>query len=228
MSEGLITPRTFAFLRELARHNNREWFNANKERYIDEVRDPLLAFVAAFAPRLSKISKHMLADPRPMGGSLFRIHRDTRFSHDKRPYKTQAALSFRHSAGRDVHGPIFYLHIEPGRVFMGAGMWRPEPDTLAKVRDAIVAHSKRWKQVLNNRGAVLDDGHEDSRLKRPPRGYDPEHPFIEDLMRKSFIATTPFTEAQACAADFVARYAKACEAKSPLMQFLAAAVRLPW
>jgi uncharacterized protein (TIGR02453 family) len=228
MSEAFITTRTFAFFRDLARHNDREWFNANKQRYVDEVRDPLLAFVAAFSPRLARISRHMVADPRPAGGSLFRIHRDTRFSRDKRPYKTHAGLTFRHAAGRDVHGPVFYLHVEPGRVFMGGGVWHPEPETLAKVRDAIVANPKRWQQVRKHRGVTLDDGDDEDRLKRPPRGYDPEHPFIEDLKRKSFIAVVPFTEAQACAADFVSRYAKACQANVPLMQFLTAAVRLPW
>jgi uncharacterized protein (TIGR02453 family) len=103
-----ITPRTFAFLRELARNNDRRWFEANRERYLSEVRDPLLRFVAAFGPRLTKISRHMAADPRPVGGSLFRIYRDTRFSREKTPYKTHAGMSFRHVGGRDVHGPVFY------------------------------------------------------------------------------------------------------------------------
>jgi uncharacterized protein (TIGR02453 family) len=227
MRETWITPRAFAFLRDLARHNDREWFVANKQRYLDDVRDPLLAFVAAFGPELSTISRHMLADPRPVGGSLFRIHRDTRFSRDKRPYKTHAGLSFRHAAGRDVHGPVFYLHLEPGNVFMAAGMWHPEPQTLARVRDAIVADPKRWRRV-RERGVALDDGQEGDRLKRPPRGYDPEDPFVEDLKRKSITAHTPFTEAQACRRDFLVRFAKACREKAPLMEFLTAAVRLPW
>ena len=75
----------------------------------------------------------MLADPRPVGGSLFRIYRDTRFSKDKRPYKTHAGITFRHRDGRDVHGPIFYLHLEPARVFMAGGMWRPEAGALKAV-----------------------------------------------------------------------------------------------
>jgi uncharacterized protein (TIGR02453 family) len=80
-----ITPRTFAFLRDLTLHNDRPWFDANKDRYVREVRDPLLRFVAAFAPRLARLSRHMVADPRPVGGSLFRIYRDTRFAKDKTP-----------------------------------------------------------------------------------------------------------------------------------------------
>jgi uncharacterized protein (TIGR02453 family) len=223
-----IPRQTFTFLRQLAANNTREWFTANKERYLDDVRDPLLQFVAAFAPRLGKISRHMIADPRPVGGSLFRIHRDTRFSRDKRPYKTQAGMSFRHAAGRDVHGPVFYLHLEPGGVFMAAGMWHPEPEILKRVRDAIVADPKAWQGIRKSRALALDDGHEGDRLKRAPQGYDPQHPFADDLKRKSFTASTPFTEAQACAPDFLERFAKACRQKAPLMQFLTGAVGLPW
>jgi uncharacterized protein (TIGR02453 family) len=220
-----VTPATFRFLRDLAAHNDRAWFEANKARYRTEVRDPLLRFVADFAPHLAKLSRQMLADPRPVGGSLFRIHRDTRFSSDKRPYKTHAGLSFRHAAGRDVHGPVFYLHLEPGEVFAAAGIWHPPADSLARVRDAIVEHPARWKRVRAARGVTLDAG---DPLERPPRGYDPEHPFIEDLKRRSFTASTRFTQTEACAPNFVARFAKACREKAPLVEFLAQAAGLPF
>jgi uncharacterized protein (TIGR02453 family) len=221
-----ITPRTFRFLKELAAHNDRDWFQAHKERYVADVRDPLLRFVEDFAPRLAKISKNMVADPRPLGGSLFRIHRDTRFSKDKSPYKTHAAMSFRHADGRDVHGPVFYLHLAPGSVFAAAGLWHPPADAVAQVRAAILAQPARWKRVLAARGLVLDAAHD--ALKRPPRGVDPEHPFVADLMRRSFTASTSFTERDACAPDFAARFAKACREKAPLVEFLANAVGLPW
>jgi uncharacterized protein (TIGR02453 family) len=224
MANGYLTPASFRFLKELAAHNDRRWFEANKARYVEEVRDPLLRFVADFAPRLAKISRHMLADPRPVGGSLFRIHRDTRFSKDKSPYKTQAGVSFRHAAGRDVHGPVFYLHVEPGTVFAAAGVWHPPAEAVAQVRDAIAARPDRWKRAAR---AVPLDGDEGA-LRRPPRGYDPEHPCIEDLKRRSFTASTPFTQQQACAPDFLSRFADACRSKAPLMQFLSAAVGLPF
>ena len=226
MPTSSISPKLFKFLKALAAHNDRAWFNANKQRYIDEVRDPLLELVADFAPRLAKISKNMVADPRPVGGSLFRIYRDTRFSRDKQPYKTHAGMSFRHVDGRDVHGPVFYLHLEPGSVFMAAGLWHPQADSLKKIRDAIVERPDRWKRVLASRGVDLDAG--SNRLKRPPRGYDPEHPFVEDLKRKSFTASTAFSQKQALAPDFPARFAKACQQKTPLMKFLTNAVGLPW
>ena len=221
---AFVSPRTFRFLRELAEHNERAWFEANKARYLEEVRDPLLRFVAAVGPRLAKLSRHVVADPRPVGGSLFRIHRDVRFSKDKSPYKTHAAMSFRHADGREKPAPGFYLHLAPGDVFAGAGLWHAPSEAVKQVRDAIVARDDAWAKVV--RACPLADG-EDT-LKRPPRGYDPEHRFVADLRRQSFTTGVSFTQAEACADDFVGRYAGACRAAVPLMSFLARAVGVPW
>jgi uncharacterized protein (TIGR02453 family) len=220
----LISPRTFAFLRELKANNERAWFEANKERYLADVRDPLLRFVAACAPGLRKISPHIVADPRPVGGSLFRIYRDVRFAKDKSPYKTHAAMSFRHADAKERPAPGFYLHLAPGDVFAGAGLWHAPADAVKAVRDAIVARSKDWARVA--RACPLGEG-EDT-LKRPPRGYDPAHPFLADLKRQSFTAGTRFTQADACKEDFVDRFVRASRTAAPLMQFLARALDLPW
>ena len=220
-SADRIPPGAFAFLRDLKRNNRREWFTANKERYVAELRDPLLAFIAAFAPRLAELSKHLVADPSPSGGSMFRIYRDTRFSQDKSPYKTAAGLWFTHAEGRESPAPGFYLHVAPGDVFMAAGIWRAEPDALKQVRDAIAGAPARWKRARGK----LDDG---ERLSRPPRGYDAEHPCIEDLKRKQFTVSHAFSEAEAAKAGFVDRYAAACRGAVPLMRFLTEAVGRPW
>ena len=108
-----FTPALFEFLADLAVNNRREWFQANKNRYETHVKDALLAFVSDFGERLAEISPHMVADPRPSGGSMFRIYRDVRFSKDKSPYKTNASVHFRHEVGREVHGPGLYLHMQP-------------------------------------------------------------------------------------------------------------------
>src|SRR5216117_84989 len=150
---GYVTPCMFRFFSELARNNDREWFEANKRRYIEEVRDPLVRFIEAFGPKLARISAHMVADPRPVGGSLFRIYRDTRFSKDKTPYKTHTGISFRHEQAKDIHAPVFYLHLDPGHVFAGAGIWHPDGPTLARIRDAIVSEPDRWQEVVRD-GAV--------------------------------------------------------------------------
>ena len=217
-----ITPRLFRFLRELRRNNDRAWFAAHKERYVADVRDPLLAFIAAFAPRLAKIAPEMVADPRPVGGSLFRIHRDTRFARDKSPYKTHAAMAFRGALGKDVPGPAYYLHLGPDDVFAGAGIWHPMPDTLAQIRRTIAAHPQRWKRASGTKKCALDE--DDQKLSRPPRGFDPEHPCIEDIKRKSFTTGRAFSERDACGPRFLDDFAAACRDAKPLVAFLSEAV----
>ena len=224
---GHITPELFGFLTELAENNDREWFQAHKGRYEEVVREPLRAFVRDFEPALEKISPHLVADDRKVGGSLFRIHRDTRFSKDKSPYKTWAALQFRHEAGKDVHAPGFYLHLQPGSVFMGAGCWHPAREPLEAIRDAIAEDPDRWLAV---RDELVDAGYafEGESLKRPPRGYDAEHPAVEELKRKDFIAVKQLSEKEACQADFVDRYAETCSATAELMSFLTGAMGARW
>jgi uncharacterized protein (TIGR02453 family) len=162
-----------------------------------------------------------------VGGSLFRIHRDVRFSPDKSPYKTHAGVRFPHEESKNVHAPGYYLHLEPGEIFAAAGIWHPDPVTLKKVRDAIVFDSSGWKRATSQtlRGECALGG--DS-LKKVPRGYDPEHPLAEDLKRKDFIAYIPFTEADACAKDFMKRFGAACTTMKPLLGFLSRAVGASW
>src|ERR1041385_2004678 len=143
-----MTPEVFAFLRELKKNNNREWFAENKTRYEQRVRGPILQFISDFQPRLARTSEHLVADPRPSGGSLFRIHRDTRFSRDKLPYKTHLGVHFFHDSGKKAPSvPVFYLHIDPDECFAAAGIWHPDPQSLAKVRDRIAAGDAEWKAL---------------------------------------------------------------------------------
>ncbi|HZD04000.1 MAG TPA: TIGR02453 family protein, partial [Longimicrobiales bacterium] len=139
MAGAHFSPALFRFLQDLADHNDRDWFDANRHRYEEDVREPALRFILAFGPRLKEISPHFRADPRKQGGSLFRIHRNLRFQPDAPPYKTHTGIQFRHEAGRDAHAPGFYLHLEPGGCFVGVGTWRPDSTTLKVIREAIVA-----------------------------------------------------------------------------------------
>ena len=142
MGNPYFTARTFRFLKDLGENNSREWFKANQDRYETDVREPALDFIAAFAEPLARLSPHFVADARKVGGSMFRVQRDTRFSKDKTPYKTNAAMQFRHEQARDVHAPGFYLHIEPGNCFMGAGLWRPETRVAYDIRERIAARAR--------------------------------------------------------------------------------------
>jgi uncharacterized protein (TIGR02453 family) len=223
-----FSPQLFKFLRDLEENNRREWFHANKERYEDHVRHPAQQFISDFGPHLGKISKHFSADPRPVGGSLFRIYRDVRFSKDKSPYKTHTGIQFRHRKGKDAHAPGFYLHLEPGSVFCGAGIWHPDGATLKKIRDFLVSHPTRWKRVTHSqRFRSLWELSGDA-LSRPPRGYDPEHPLVDDLKRKDFIAVTRLTQREVTAPDFLEHYAGLCRAATPLVKYLCAAVGAPF
>ncbi|MEW5960631.1 MAG: DUF2461 domain-containing protein [Chloroflexota bacterium] len=228
MTTTYITPQLFTFFRELKANNHREWFQANKQRYETYVREPLLRFVTDFGLRLPEISPHYVADARPGGGSLFRINRDIRFSEDKSPYKTFAGIQFRHESGKDVHAPGFYLHLEPGSVFAGIGIWHPDNHALSRIRDAIVENPRQWQQVVSAESFTAAFQMGGDSLKRPPKGYDLDHPLIEDLKRKDFIASAPFGEEETFQPNFIDRFAETCRAGAPFMEFLVRAMGLPW
>ncbi len=214
----MFTEELFRFLSELKENNDKTWFEQNKKRYEQAVKGPFAEFIEAFAPCLRQISPHFMADKR----SFFRIHRDVRFSRDKSPYKTHAAAQFRHEKAKDIHAPGFYLHLEPGSVFAGVGLYQPEPKVAALVREAISDNPRSWKQAVE----PLELGGES--LKRPPQGYAADHPLVEDLKRKDFIAMRTFTERQACQKDFLQRFSGYCQEASPFSRFLTEAIGLSY
>ncbi len=222
-----FTPALFRFLEELRLHNDRDWFERNKARYLRDVRDPMLRFIAAAAPVLRRLAPRLVADPRPVGGSLFRIHRDTRFSRDKTPYKTNSAASFRHQAGRDVHGPGLYVSLAPGEVEVGGGVWRPEPEALLLIRKSIAGAPAAWKRALAAPGMDQLTWWGES-LVRMPKGFPEDHPLGEWLRRKDFAAGVELGEEDALAPDFLDRCAEAWRPLVPAMRLLAGAVGLPW
>lgn len=224
----MFTPDLFAFFRDLKRHNDRDWFAANKDRYVASVEAPMLQFIRDVGERLPDISSSFRADPRRFGGSLYRIYRDTRFSQDKTPYKTWIAAHFRHRAVRgEVEGPGFYLRLGPDENFGGGGIYHPSMPTLTRIRQHIVENSRGWKVV---RDAMTDAGLEieGSSLVRAPAGFDAKHRFIEDLRRKDFYAGTEFSQTEALQPDFLGRFMDCCATVSPLMRFLTAALGLKW
>lgn len=219
-----FTPALFQFMRDLDANNNRDWFAANKKRYLADLRDPALRFIVDFGSRLVKISPRFLADPRPNGGSLFRIYRDIRFSKDKRPYKDHTGLYFRHEAGKSVHTPGFYLHLQPGNCFVGVGLWHPDNPTLKLIRDALVADPGLWKKAVGGKGFREVYQVSGDSLKRSPKGYDPGHPLIEILKMKDFTAFAPLTRKQVTAPGFVDEFAGLCKTGSSLVKFVCEAV----
>ena len=223
-----FTNATFTFLKDLAENNNREWFQRNKHRYEDHVKDPAIRFITDFGTHLNTLSEHFRSDPRTVGGSMFRIHRDTRFSKDKTPYKTFIGIQFRHELGKDAHAPGFYLHIDRGGCFAGAGMWHPDSPSLKKIREAIVEDPQAWKRTVGTKrfcdGYVL----EGARLKRPPKGFDPDHPLVEDLKRKDFIGVAKLPKKVITDPKLPQELVRVFRTGTPLVEFLCGAVGVPF
>lgn len=216
------------FLEQLSRNNNKKWFDANKARYEFEVREPALAFIAAMEKPLRKVSPHFVAAPKKVGGSLIRIHRDVRFANDKTPYKTNVGIQFRHEAGKDVHAPGYYLHIALDECFLGAGVWRPDGPALTAIRERIVEEPARWKRVRDNKPFRSLWSLEGESLKRPPRGYDADHPYVEDLKRKDHIAGMPLNHDELFSAGLVKHVADAFAKTKGYVGFLCDALELPF
>jgi uncharacterized protein (TIGR02453 family) len=221
-------PELFTFLRSLKRHNDREWFLESKARYDAAVKEPALAFIAAFDPHLRKISPEFLAVPKAVGGSLFRIQRDVRFSKDKSPYKTHVGIRFLHRDAKNVHAPIFYLHLEPGAAFAGIGVWHPEPPALEKIRQAIVGDPKAYRKAAENARFLKRFEVGGDSLKRPPRGYHPEHPLVDELKRKDFVASCRLDEKDIVGPGFDRRLAEIYRDGAGYVGYLCRALGAPF
>lgn len=218
-------PSLFEFLEQLADNNNRPWFLENKTRYEREVLEPAMAFIRAFTPHLKRVSPHFVASDRRVGGSLMRVYRDTRFAKGE-PYKTNVGIQFRHEEGRDIHAPGFYVHIAPDECFLAVGLWRPEPEPLGRVRQAIVEWPDRWRRARDDRKFCerfyLDGGS----LKRPPRGFPADHPSIEDIKRTDYIAVEDLQERDVLGKGFLDHVASSFAASRPFMRFLCESLKI--
>src|SRR5690606_29803527 len=163
-----FSDRSFRFLRALARHNERAWFHAHKADYEAHVRAPFQRLLGDLQPALAAISLHYRADPRPVGGSLFRIQRDTRYANDKSPYKSWQGARLFHHRRREVAAPSFYIHLEPGASFVGAGLWHPETHTQRRVRQFIFDNPGAWQAAAHAPAFARRYAHGDSdMLVRP-------------------------------------------------------------
>lgn len=221
-------PETIKFLKELKRNNNRDWFNENKSRYEEHVLDVALNFIQAMQDPLKEFAPHFTAIPKRMGGSLMRVYRDTRFSKNKLPYKTNIGIQFRHEQAKNAHSPGYYVHVDPDEVFLGAGMWLPEAEPLLAIRRRIADKPAEWRRVVSGRSFTNHFSLGGSAVKRPPRGFDKDHPMIEDIKRKSFIAVKDMSHDDALSAQFQRKVETAFKAATPYMRFLCKAVGVPY
>jgi uncharacterized protein (TIGR02453 family) len=223
-----IGSELFAFLDDLTRHNHRDWFAANKQRYEDEVREPVLDLIERLSVPLRRSAPMLLAVAKRSGGSLMRIHRDTRFSKDKTPYKTNVGISLRHQADGDIHAPGVYIHLACDECFVGAGCWRPQRETLAAIRAAIDADPKAWRRARDQKKFRSSFSLAGESLKTSPRDYSADHPEIEDLRRIDFIAVAPLTQQEVTSDQAVDKMVGLIKDAKPLMQFLCNAIDVPY
>ncbi len=224
----MFAKSTFAFLDELAANNSRAWFEENKSRYESLVREPALDFIEAMEPALKTFAPSFRAEPRKVGGSLMRVFRDTRFSRDKTPYKTNIGIQFRHALGKDVHAPGFYVHIATDECFFGAGCWHPEADALGKIRDLVVQKPEKWFAARNNKKFTSQWELTGDSLTRPPRGYAADHIAIEDIKRKDFVALAPLSIKEVTGKGLVELAEKRFTESVPLMKFLCEALEVQY
>jgi len=226
MANRYFTQDTFDFLSALAANNRREWFDEHKQDYEASVRVPALNFISDIAAELAMISPHFLALPKKVGGALMRVHRDIRFGKDRRPYKTNIGIQFRHEVGKDVHAPGYYLHIEPDDCFVGIGLWRPDATALGKIRDTIVDKDEAWQAArddinFNRKFSLAGDS-----LANPPRGYAKDHPLLQDLKRKDFIAIAKLSDTVVTSKNFRPKVVEHFSEATPYMRYLCKALEL--
>ncbi len=220
----MFTQATISFLEELAANNNKDWFVVNKPRYESLVRKPALDFIEAMGPALEKFAPQFRADTRKVGGSLMRVFRDTRFSRDKRPYKTNIGIQFRHTLGKDIHAPGFYVHIALDECFFAVGCWHPDSDALGRIRDYIAKKPEKWFSARNDKKFIAQWDLWGDTLTRPPRGYAADHPAIEDLKRKDFVAIAPLSLAEVTRPGLVKLASQRFAETVPLIKFLCEAL----
>ena len=220
--------KAIEFLADLRANNEREWFQEHKSDYERWVREPALDFITAFSKPLSKFAPSFVAIPKKVGGSLMRPYRDIRFSRDKTPFKTNVGIQFRHELGKDVHAPGYYFHFDPDNVFLGAGIWHPESATVGKIRAAIADQPAAWRRAVNNKRCKQNFELGGGTLIRPPRGFAKDHPLIDDLKRKDFIAISNLTHESLTSPALVTDVAAIFRTATPLMKFLCAAIEVPF
>lgn len=221
-------PSLLSFLSELVENNNRPWFQENKQQYEADVLSPALDFIAAMAEPLAEFAPRFVALPKRVGGSLMRVYRDTRFARDKRPYKTNVGIQFRHELGKGVHAPGYYFHIDPNSVFVGVGSWHPAADALAGYRQRIVDKPTEWIAARDAPGFKDRFRLAGDSLKRPPRGFDGDHPQINDIKRKDFMTICDLDHGILADKDLATTIAGLYKEATPFMRFLCKAINVPF
>lgn len=213
----MFTPKTLSFLRSLKRHNNREWFQARKDQFERHCRMPMVEVVERLAMEMPEFAPEFIADPK---GSLFRQYRDTRFSEDKTPMKTNIAATFPHRALGRMNGASFYFEIGPDYVWIGGGVYRPDSSQLYLLREHIAANLEELDAIVAAPAFRKLGGLRGETLTRVPRGFDKTHPAARYLMRKQFMAYREEPGAFATSPAFYKDLVGTFRTVAPLVRFM--------
>jgi len=221
------------FLRQLKRHNDREWFKPRKDDFDRLLMEPMKLFVEEMDVRLARAVPEIAGSPKR---SIFRIYRDTRFSKDKSPYKTHVACWFSHArashgVGSETHGAGagYYFHLEPGNSLVAGGIWMPARPTLAAIRDRISERGGELRKLLKQKafagrfGSLSDEG----KLTRTPRGYDAEHEHAELLRHASFTVHATYDDAEVLSSRLSQMVEKDFKTMAPLVRWINDALGYP-
>lgn len=212
-------PEALKFLSDLKKHNNRAWFQAHKSVYEQKLKQPMAEAVLHLGRSFRRFAPEIVADPRV---SIYRIYRDTRFSNDKSPYKTQAAAVFPVRGLPKNAGPALYFHITPEEVLLGGGMYMPDAPLLRAVRDHIAAHPRRFKSIVEGKPFRKAFGEMSGEtLKNAPKGFSPDHPAAHYLRFKQFLFSKIFPASIATSNKFLPTLEKYYRSGMPLIRFLA-------
>jgi uncharacterized protein (TIGR02453 family) len=218
MAAPRFTSQALRFLRALKRNNRREWFNAHRDDYEAHVREPMAAIVGRLAADFRLFGPEFVADPKT---SLYRIHRDVRFSESKAPYKTHVAASFPTRGLPKHEGAGLYFHVSPDGVWVGGGMYAPNTSQLHAVREHIAANSRRLRSLVESPAFRKDIGAlEGDRLKRVPRGFPKDHDAAEYLKFRQFLAGRDYDPAFATSPRFYGGLVAVFKRVAPLVRFL--------
>ena len=215
----MIEKTTLQFLADLKKNNTKEWFDANRKRYeaakdnVQNITGELIKTLGVYDEGIALLLTKECT---------FRINRDVRFSKNKAPYKTNISAIFS-KGGKKADTAGFYVHVEPGSAFVGAGYWNPEPKKLASVRQEIDYNFEEWKKILaakKFKQTFAEGLSKEDILQRPPKGYDAENPAIEFIKLKSFIVTRKITDAELHDKSFIKNIVGIFTAVKPMLDFL--------
>ncbi|MBA3705086.1 MAG: DUF2461 domain-containing protein [Bacteroidetes bacterium] len=215
MSKVKIQPSNLEFLKLVKKNNNRDWFNAHKERYLKE-HENIIAFADGL---LMEMNKHDVIETPSGKKSLHRIYRDTRFSKEKTPYKTNWSGSFSRATKKRRGG--YYFHIEPGNSFAAGGFWAPDPKDLKRIRDEFAYDAKPLRKILKSKSFVNTFGSlKGEQVKTTPKGFSSDDPAIDLLRYKQFLVVKKFTDKEVLSDAFSKKVNETFRAMRPFFDYM--------